>query len=354
MRLLLAAALMLAGCGPAPTVATGPRATATVAPTATPNFDDMMGAAPAATVFVVSGPELLAVTLLNHAVRYRITLSDDPQVATSPDGARLFVADRTGTDLRLRSYDVVTGQALAQTTEPLEDRALVETGSARGAIAVDAYRLLVLRHAATGLLVHAYDAVRLIPVGTPTKNDGCATRLLASAAEYALVCPAGEGIYLFWDENGRQQGGIAPIAGPLAGAAMWQDGKIASVHAFGDLRLVRARGTAALALSPNDWVKTAVGLDGLAWADQFTLVVAESDPAVARPRIHVIDTTTYRTRRFDLPSRPANGILAFGQFAYWVAQDASGVYHVDLQSGLVEKMYGPLEKGASLGALAVR
>ena len=92
--------------------------------------------------------------------------------------------------------------------------------------------------------------------------------------------------------------------------------------------------------------------DGIAAADEWRIAVATPGQTA---KLQVIDRVLERlTGTFDLPNTPANGILAYGQFAYWVDAEGTGVYHVDLQSGLVERMYGPLGKGALLGALAPR
>lgn len=352
MRLALACALVLATCGGSAPAAAPSATSAASAPS--PNYLDlMMGAAPEATVFVVSGRDLLAVTLLNHFVRYRLPVAEEAQVATSPDGARLYVVDQPGEVVRLRRFDVLTGELRAERREPLDGHPVVRTGGARGAVAVDQQRVLVLRAATSGLLVHAYDAVSLQPLDTPAKNEGCAQRILASAHGYALVCLGGEGVYLFWDDGARQGGGIASVAGPLVGAAMSSEGRIATAQASGDVHLVRPRNTSAERFEPRNWVKAPLARDGIAWADEFTLVIAEGTAESAIPRIRVVDVTTLRVRLFDI-SATANGILAWGPFAYWVDAGGSGIYHVDLASGLVERMFGPLEKGASLGALAVR
>jgi hypothetical protein len=134
---------------------------------------------------------------------------------------------------------------------------------------------------------------------------------------------------------------------------MSSEGRIAIAQASGDLHLVRPRNTSAERFEPRNWVAASLARDGIAWADEFTLVIAEGTAESTAPRIRVVDVTTLRVRLFDI-SPAANGILAAGPFAYWVDAGGSGVYHVDLESGLVERMFGPLEKGASLGALAVR
>jgi hypothetical protein len=311
-------------------------------------MDDMMGAL-GTTAFVVSGGEVLAVTLLNHHVRYRIPVGDEPQVAVSADGARLYVVDRIATELRIRWFDVLSGSAGRVTAEPIGSGgsgALKVSQAARGAAAHAAGALYLLRHADRGLLVYRHQEISLAVVDQPAKNIGCADRLLVGDTGFALVCRAEGEINLFPNGVGS---GIARFPAAIAGVTMAADGSIFASPRDGGILRIKAgtRGVDALSLTSF----APVVEDGLAWTAPSTLVLAQGG---ARPRLHAVDTLTGRVSSFDLPNVPANGILASGQFAYWVDVDGSGLYHIDITTGLVERMYGPLGAGSSLGAVTGR
>lgn len=353
MRIALACALVLAACGGAaapsgaPSPATAPGAAASPTATVDPNlYLMMMGALPEATVFVVSGREIVAVTLLNHFVRYRIPVADGAQLAVSADGARLYVAEPVPGGIHFKWFDTLTGSLRVSR---LESGALAGTGRGRGALAEDGQNLYVLEQRDDGnLVVQTYDGLDLRPARQPLVTDGCADRLLSvSLGRVAVVCQRGA-VTIFGTQGHTR---VAWRPQLTAAAIWWGTGEIAGVNLAGEISRIRSGATALEELTPAEWVKTAVALDGLAYADQYTLILVQDEP---RPRIHVIDTVMERFRSFGLPNRPANGILASGQFAYWVDRDGSGVYHVDVRSGLVEKMYGPFEPGASLAALAIR
>lgn len=349
---LLACALVLAACGgaaapPTPRPPSLSPIARTTAPSPSIPFDEMMGAAPVTTVFVVSGGEALAITLLNHFVRYRIPVGEEPQLTASPDGARLYIADRLAGELRYRWFDVPSGELRSSRSQ---SGTLVTTGLARGALAADSLRLYALENVAGRTVLQAYDAIDLRPALEPVEVGSCAERVLASDLRVGVACLA-RGELKSWMPPFALAPRIVGLPGPLAGAAMRQDGAVGAVHSFGTIYRLGPGARTAEEIAPPEWVKTPVARDGVAWADRFTIVIAQDEP---QPRVHVVDTVTDRVRSFDLPTRPGSGILASGRFAYWLDEEGGGVFHIDLQSGLVERMYGPLVRGATLGALALR
>lgn len=370
LRALLCAALVASACTgaaskPTPTRAAAPahspaHATRTSpAPTLPVSFDDMMGGGiPAATVFVVSGREVLAVALLNHFVRYRIPVGENAQLTVSSDGTRLYIADDTGGQLRLRWFDVGSGAERAASTfevDPQRSGSLPRTGSARAAIAFGlGGQLLVMREQrlpwAYGVLIHAHDAWSLADLGAFHKKMGCAERLLASASRIAIVCLADDEVAL----SAPASAYLRPRRGdgPLAAALMTDDGTV--VLGYPDGRLLRIRAGSAEVEPFAEIGAGAAGIvpDGLTFAraDDRIVVVTGGE----RPVAHVLGAIAGEQRaRHVLANAPGSGILAFGQFAYWVDAAGEGVYHVDLASGLIEKM-ATLPRGAVLGALATR
>ncbi len=353
-RTFLAALLALAACAPRVASAPSPSHSAThqATPTVAPSFfDDMMGAAPAATVYVVSGKQLLAVTLLNHFVRYRIGVAENPQVAVSPDGATLYVFDETGGEMRLRRFDVSSGaeRALERVRLTPERGGAVRTGIGRGAVAIGRGGLLLVLRGGNGTVVDSFDDVTLKPLGSVLKKDGCADRLIASPVRLAIVCL--RNLAELWVDDATNQLTVeGDRADGLIGAVMLPDGTILAAYPSGAVKRV-PRG--ARDGRRSDWVLGAnLARDGVAAPDAGRIVLVHGSD---RPKAFVFGSEVGDARGSQpLPHAPASGVLALGQFAYWVDADATGVYHVDLNTGLVEKMFGSLEKGAALAALAPR
>lgn len=312
-------------------------------------MDDMMGGL-AATAFVLSGREILAVQLLNHFVKYRIPVGPDAQLATSPDGARLYVVDRDGPGGRIGWFHIAPGTIGGSIVEPSSRGGAGDvkaTGSSRGAAVAAAGTLYLLKHAEVGLLVHRYDGIGLRELDRPAKNDGCGDRLLASDARFAVSCRAHGELHVFSNAPAGG-GGLAKVPGTLVAEAMAPDGTIYAASAEGGVFRIRA-GTRNVDAPWRIASFAPIVTDGLAWAAPNTVVVAQGG---ARPRLHVLDASANQPRTFDLPNVPANGILASGQFVYWVDVAGSGLYHIDITTGLVERMHGPLTQGSSLGAVS--
>lgn len=343
----------------------------------------MGGGIPAATVFVVAGREVLAVALLNHFVRYRVSVGDNPQLAVSSDGGRLYVADEVprpnaaasppaettaraapaaasepgvGRELRLRWFDAGSGAERASATfeiDPQRSGPLPRAGSARAAIAFGlGGQLLVMRRQtlpwAFGVVVHAHDAWSLRDLGAFHKKMGCADRLLASESRIAIVCLSEPEVAL----GAPAAPYLRPAAGPLAAAAMTNDGALLLAHPGGQLLRIRA-GSAEI----ERFADVPAGAAGIA-RDAMAVVTADERAVVAtggeRPAVHVLGAIAGERRgSFPLPSAPGSGLVAFGRFAYWVDGSGEGVFHVDLATGLIEKMTA-LPRGAVLGSLAPR
>lgn len=351
VRVLAAALVVLAACGGSRGAAQAPSPphapTHAVSATPPPSFDDMMGAVPAATVYVISGREVLAVALLNHFVRYRIPVGGSPELAVSPDGASLYVLDISSGLVGLRRFEVASGERTAATMPKLPKNLVALAPGGRTMAASSDGRLLLSYCCVNGTYwIEAYDGRTLEPLSRVSETTVCAQRLLA-AARLAIACLASGDVFLDDLGGGRS---VVSLGAPLAEVAMSPDGAVFAAHASGVLRKI-ASGTSSAETLRSAALPDGVLSNGLA-ADALRLVVATGG---REPRLYTFGTYLGDTRAsLKLPHAPASGILAFGQFAYWVDADATGVYHVDLSGGLVERMYGPLERGAWLAALAPR
>jgi DNA-binding beta-propeller fold protein YncE len=328
------ALVVAAACGPSATTATAPAATQTgvAARPATPtpiNVDDMMGGSLSpATVFAQVGDEIVAVKLQNHFVPYRIPVSGRPHAVVSPDGSRLYVADRKDGRIRLRTFDVPSGVEMTSASlgeEPLADDV---------ALAQDRPdRLLLLVRSGTGLRVDAVPALTLAPAKGIYKSP-CGERILASATRVAVVC--GSGLVSIATATGDAlrgpEGGLISVPEPPVPAAMLEDGTLVLGSGSGRLHLVRSDGT-ALVTGPEivGGAIVAIAPDG----NGRYVVFARSQTRSS--------VTTYdaRTGRLTAGPFPVTGQVLHGiarwPFAYFAGSEP-GLWHVDLRSGNVERM----------------
>lgn len=364
MRLLLGALLVVSACAAPATSSASTGSPSPVASTSRPspratlqvNVDSMMGNVPSATVFVLADGQLHAVNLLNHHGRYAIDVGRAPQAAISPDGSRLYVADEIDSGLRLRAFDAVSGYLCCEVLIPGTERKerLVDAAMARGALAATDAAVFLLIEAGAGVRLEAF-AATLAQIGVPAKLE-CGDRVLATESRVAIVCLTA-GRFTMVEPAPRR--GPAPTAGglvtqagdgrELAGAVMVADGTLIAVRPDGSLLRLKA---GSIAIEPLDSYPPGAGgviRDGLAIADKEQIVVARKGKDAT---VQVHSSTDGRLMRgpYKLPTEPTSGVLALWPFAYFTA--ARGVWHVDLQNGLLETMV--TVEGPSLGALAPR
>lgn len=329
MRFAAVFVLVAAACGPAATSGVGQAGPASspthvMAPSPTPiNVDDMMGTVPAATVFAQSGNELHAVRLLNHFVLYRIALAEKAQVGVGADGARVYVADRKDGRTRIRGFDVATGGELGWSN-------LEEAATNGGALSSDRPdRVLLLLDAGTGVRVEGIDARSLAATGGLTKAQ-CGDRLLASQSRVAIVCTTGGMIQV---DTLVGQGFSYHMLGPIGASAMLPDGAVVASSADGKLYLLRSGAVTPVELSVAEVGEVVPG--GIAAADQGRFVVVRRSAGGATVTLHHGADGSREAGPFAMPL-VGGPVLALWPFAYF--QGDRGLWHVDLRTGLLERM----------------
>jgi len=270
-RVLLGAVLLILACGGVATLPTpshsSPARTAAVAPTATIDVSDMMGAFPAATFFVVTDEGVKAIALSNHATKYTIPTSGPwgaVQVAVG-DG-QVYVADETAGATRLRWIDPASGTVVATQTVP--GRRLFLTGIGRGSLIVEptTRRLLALFTAENDRrVVEAYEPYDLRPLGRRLEAS-CGDRLLAAADRVVLACFA-QGVLVIKDNAGEPRTVSAGI-GALVAAAISGDGTTLVGRDDGTLSRIPLASTTSEKIEPFRPARLVA--DGIASSDPQT------------------------------------------------------------------------------------
>lgn len=359
MRVLLGALLVVSACAaPATSSATSAIPTSRPSPTATlhVNVDSMMGNVPSATVFLLSEGQLHAVNLLNHHGRYSLELGRAPQVALSADGSRVYVLDEVDAGLRLRGFHADSGRACCPVILLTGER-VVATGIGRGAIAATDQAVYVLLEAGQGVRVDAFSAAALGQVGAVVKSD-CGDRVLASTTRIAIVCLAAGWLTIATTPEGGQlprptnPSTSATRVGDgreLAGAAMLPDGTIFAARPDGSLLRVKAAASQIETLDSYPPGAGGVLRDGVAIADAERIVIARRGKN-AIVQVHSSADGRLVHGLYRLPAEPTSGVLALWPFAYFTT--GRGVWHVDLQNGLLETMV--TVDAPSLGGLAAQ
>jgi hypothetical protein len=326
-RLLLGAVLLILACEGAATLP----APSQSAGTAIPNIDvsDMMGGFPAATFFVLTGDgKLNAVALLNHALKYTIDASMTAQVATS--GGFIYVADEDKNGARVRWIDQSTGAVLATRLEP--GRTLVPTGIGHGGIAVESTtgRVLVLYLDGDRRVLEAYEPYSLRPLGRRLEST-CGDRVLAGAGRVVVPCFAA-GTLIVNDGTSDTQV-VDPGLGPLVAAAMSFDG--ATLVGRDDGTLVRIGPQNVTAEKIEPFRPATLVPDGIASPEvgQFVVALSTSDRDIG------VSETRSSQRYLSFPAQqaPRGGVLAQGQFAFWITA-LGEARHIDLLQGFHETM----------------
>jgi DNA-binding beta-propeller fold protein YncE len=326
-RLLLGAVLLILACEGAATLP----APSQSAGTPIPNIDvsDMMGGFPAATFFVLTDDgKLNAVALLNHAMKYSIDASTTAQVATS--GGFIYVADEDKNGARLRWIDQANGTVLATRLEP--GRTLFATGIGHGGIAVESTtgRVLVLYLEGGRRILEAYEPYSLRPLGRRLESS-CGDRVLAGAGRVVVPCFAAG--TLFVNDGTSETQVVDPGLGPLVAAAMSPDGT--TLVGRDDGTLARLAPKTATIEKVEPFRPATLVPDGIASPDIGKFIVALSttdrDVSISETR------SSQRYLSFPAQQAPRGGVLAQGQFAFWV--NAFGqARHIDLLQGFHETM----------------
>lgn len=341
-HLRVLALVVAAACGPAVTRAPVPVPSpaqtshaAATSPTATPiNVDDMMGGSfVPATVFSLLGSQIHAVKLQNHFVPYRIPVGGKPHVVVSPDGARLYVADRDDGHTRVRAFDAATGVELAAAR--VADEELVDD-VAMGQDRPD--RVLLLLKAGAGVRVEAIRTTPIVALAGIYKAP-CGDRLLASAGRIAIICSS-TGIISIGSRSGTgagalegPQGGLISVPGaPIVASTMLADGTIVVGTAAGMLHRIMGGASTLVAgpeLPSGSTLLAAAAVD----PERFVVFARSGDQGSAS--VYHARSGTLAVGPLSVPVRAGHAI-ALWPFAYFVGE--RGLWHVDLRSGLTERM----------------
>lgn len=325
-RLLLGAVLLILACEGAATLPAPSQSARTPIPTI--DVSDMMGGFPAATFFIVTDDgSVNAVALLNHAMRYKID-AITPQIATANNF--IYIADEDKNGARLRWIDQASGTVLATRLEP--GRTLFPTGIGHGGIAVDSTtgRVLVLYLDGDRRVVEAYEPYSLQPVGRRLESS-CGDRVLAGAGRVVVPCFAA-GTVVVNDGTSHTQV-VSPGLGPLVAAAMSFDGTMLVGRDDGTLVRVLPQTTTIDKIEP--FRPATLVPDGIASPESGKFVVALSttdrDIGVSETR------SSQRYLSFPAQQAPRGGVLAQGQFAFWITA-LGEARHIDLLHGFHETM----------------
>ena len=332
-RLLLGAVLLILACGGVATLPTSsqsaPAANAT--PTAVIDVNDMMGAFPAATFFVVTDDGVKALAVLNHATKYTIPTTGAVQVAAG--GNQIYIADEVSEGTRLRWVDQASGTVLATRTEP--GRRLAFTGIGHGALAVEptSSRLLALFADGDKRVVEAYEAYSLRPLGKRFESF-CGDRLLAGGSRVVVACLASGEIVI--SDGGAKAFPVQAGLGVLVAAAVSADGTILAGRDDGTLARIGATAVTPERIEPFRPARLVP--DGIASSDPQTFAVGllTTDGALGISELR----SSVRYISFPAGDRikeiPVGGLLAQSQFAFW--SNGREARHIDLFQGFAETM----------------
>ena len=326
-RLLLGAVLLILACEGAATLPAPSQSARTPIPSI--DVSDMMGGFPAATFFVLTGDgKLNAVALLNHAMKYSIDASTTAQVATS--GGFIYVADEDKNGARVRWIDQVNGNVLATRLEP--GRTLLPTGIGHGGIAVESTtgRVLVLYLDGERRVLEAYEPYSLRPLGRRLESS-CGDRVLAGAGRVVVPC-FGAGTLIVNDGTSDTRV-VDPGLGPLVAAAMSFDGATLVGRDDGTLARIEPQNVTAKKIEP--FRPATLVPDGIASPDvaQFVVALSTNDREIGVSEIR----SSQRYLSFPAQQAPRGGVLAQGQFAFWITA-LGEARHIDLLQGFHETM----------------
>ncbi len=329
-RLLLGGVLLILACEGAATL---PAPSQSKVPSGMPiptiDVTDMMGGFPAATFFILTEDgKMNAVALLNHAMKYTIDASTTAQVASA--NGFIYIADEDKNGARLRWIDQASGTVLATRLEP--GRTLFPTGTGHGGIAVESTtgRVLVLYLEGDRRVVEAYEPYSLRPLGRRLEST-CGDRVLAGAGRVVVACFAAGTLVV--NDGTSDTRVVDPGLGPLVAAAMSFDGTTLVGRDDGALGRIPPQGATVEKIEP--FRPATLVSDGIASPESGRFVVALStmdrDIGVSETR------SSQRYLSFPAQEAPRGGVLAQGQFAFWITA-LGEARHIDLLQGFHETM----------------
>ena len=358
--------LIVASCSGSGRAAPAANATTTTpaSPSATPLIDvnDMMGAFPPATFFVVGQDGIKAIALLNHAIRYTIpTAGKDAQVVAVGEAGRVYVLDQVSQGARLRWFDLASGNERASRT--IDGTAPVGSGVGHGTLAVDASTGLVyaLLREQRGSAVAAFDwftlrSARQVDGDFLYRGFRCGERLVAASGRLAVACLSEGGIVnaestvggIVVDDGGPSFKLRAPFA--ITAMAMLGDGTL--IVGGSDGSLVRlARNQSALE-TVNTLKAYGKGLlpDGIAVNAGCCFYYGILDPQAKDVQVRSLAGGTMLIA-FPASTPPVGGFFVQAPFAYYVI--GGQARHIDINQGFAEVM-ADVGAGALPGAVADR
>jgi hypothetical protein len=359
---ILLTMLIATSCGGSGRAAPAANATSTTlaSPSATPliNVNDMMGAFPPATFFVIGGqdPTIKAIALLNHAIKYRIPfLGKDPQVAaiSQPAGlggsGRVYVLDQVTDGARIRWFDTDSGTERA--SQVIAGASVNGTGVGHGALAIDGSMGLVyaLLRRSDGIAVDEFDWYTLKPSRAVLTQLRCGERLAAASGRVAVACTDG---LLVIDDSGNSTKLSARF--PLVAMAMLGDGTLVAGGSDGSLvRLPRRATELETSNALKDYGKGLIA-DGIAVNAGCCLYYGILDPQAKDVQIRSV-AGGLMLIAFPASTPPTGGFFVQAPFAYYVIEGKAR--HIDITQGFQEVMAdlgGGVGAGAVPGAVADR
>ena len=321
--------------------------TSVVAPSATPLIDvnDMMGAFPPATFYVLDKDGLKAIALLNHATRYTIPVGKDAQAAAASAAGRVYVLDQIAEGARIRWFDL--DSATERASRVITGASVVSTGIGHGALAIDdttgmGYALI---RENGGIVTESFDWFTLKSAGSVFGVMTCPSRVLAGGGRVAAACMK-EGLVVVRDGTSTYKPG-APFA--FAAVAMLGDGTV--VVGAEDGRIGRFARNATSGFDYSDALKNYGAKlipDGIAVNAGCCLYYGVIDPTIPDVQVRSIAGGTMLLVFPDF-AQPVGGIFVQAPFAYFVI--GGRARHVEINQGFGEVMVD-LGPSAVPGAVA--
>jgi hypothetical protein len=338
--------MLAASCGGTGRAAASPsHTTATAAsPSATPIIDvnDMMGAFPPATFYVLDKDGVKAIALLNHATRYTIVVGKDAQVAATGASNRVYVLDQVSEGARVRWFDIDSGTERA--SQLVAGTSIVSTGIGHGALAIDdsTGTVYALLKDPSGKRVDQFDWFTLKRSELPMLRGQCGERVAAASGRVAVVCMSSSKDGELRIADGTSEFRLSTNLDPNS-MAMLGDGTLMAGDLQGNLvRLARQKTSLEKVSTLKDYGAKLIP-DGIAVNAGCCFYFGILDPQANDVQVRAIAGGTMLVA-FPSIAQPVGGLFVQAPFAYFVI--AGRARHVDINQGFGEVM-------ADLGPSAV-